>query len=90
MVRAALLRLSHGSCPSGAARKTGILWCDLSAVTRSRVQRLPWPVSSPLRLRMPAIRSSLAIRTSCCTAAMMSAEVLLRCPLRRFGSCNSV
>ena len=28
-------------------------------MTRSRVHRLPWPVSSPFLLRMPAIRSSL-------------------------------
>ena len=34
---------------------------------------------------MPAIRSSLAMSTSWRTAAMMSAEVLLRCPRRRFG-----
>src|SRR6266571_3980481 len=58
---------------------------DLSAVTRSRVQRLPWPVTRPFRLRMPAIRSSLAMRTSWRTAASMSAEMLLRCPRRRLG-----
>ena len=53
---AALLRLSHGSMLSGCGRKTGILWCDRSAVTRSRVQRLPCPVTRPFRLRMPAIK----------------------------------
>src|SRR5215469_10281385 len=48
------------------------------AVTRSRVQRLPLPVTRPLRFRMPAMRSSLAINTSWRTAAITSAEVLLR------------
>lgn len=54
-------------------------------VTRSRVQRLPLPVFRPLRLRRPAIKSSLAISTSSRTAATMSVDVLLRCPRRRFG-----
>lgn len=35
-------KLSHGSNPSIWGRKTGILRYDLSAVTRSRVQRLPF------------------------------------------------
>src|SRR4029077_18896237 len=30
-------------------------------VTRSRVQRLPWPVTKPFLFRMPAMRSSSAI-----------------------------
>ena len=59
--RAASERLSQGSARFSAALNTGIRWCDRSEVTRSRVQRLPWPVLRPLRLRRPAIRSSLAI-----------------------------
>ena len=54
-------------------------------VTRSRVQRLPLPVFRPLRLRRPAIKSSLAISTSSRTAATMLVDVLLRCPRRRFA-----
>ena len=45
--------------------------------------RLPLPVVSPLRLRTPAITSSLAIRTSCRTASTMSSGVAFRCPRRR-------
>jgi len=84
--RAASERLSQGSAPSSAALNTGIRWCDRSEVTRSRVQRLPWPVLRPLRLRTPAIRSSLAISANWATATMMSADVLLRCPRRRLGN----
>ena len=84
--RAASERLSQGSAPFSAALNTGIRWCDRSEVTRSRVQRLPWPVLRPLRLRRPAIRASLAINASWLTAAMMSADVLLRCPRRRLGN----
>ena len=84
--RAASQRLSQGSMPSSAGLNTGMRWCERSEVTRSRVQRLPWPVTRPLRLRMPAIRSSLAISTSWRTAAMISADVLLRCPRRRLGN----
>jgi len=88
--RAAPERLSQGSTPSSAALNTGIRWCERSEVTRSRVQRLPWPVLRSLRLRSPAIRSSLAISTSSRTAAMMSAGVLLRCPRRRLGKRSSL
>ncbi len=88
--RAASERLSQGSTPSSAALNTGIRWCERSEVTRSRVQRLPWPVLRSLRLRSPAIRSSLAISTSSRTAAMMSAGVLLRCPRRRLGKRSSL
>ena len=84
--RAASERLSQGSAPFSAALNTGIRWCDRSEVTHSRVQRLPWPVLRPLRLRRPAIRSSLAISASSRTAAMMSAGVLLCCPRRRLGN----
>ncbi len=83
-------RLSHASTPSIWGRKTGILRYDLSAVTRSRIQRLPFPVVSPLRLRTPAITSSLAIRTSCRTTSIMSCGVAFRCPRRRFGRRCSV
>ena len=38
--------------------------CDRNEVTRSRVQRLPWPVLRLLRLRRPAIRSSPAINAN--------------------------
>ena len=82
---AASERLSQGSTPSAAALNTGMRWCDRNEVTRSRVQRLPLPVLRPLRLRRPAIRSSLAINANSRTASMMSAGVLLRCPRRRFG-----
>ena len=75
---AALLRLSQGASSSGTRRWTGMPWWDRRAVTRSRVQRLPWPVLSPFRFSMPAMTSSLAMRTSWRTAAMMSGEVLLR------------
>lgn len=47
-------------------------------VTRSRVQRLPLPIFRTLRLRRPAIRSSLAISTSSPSAATMPVDVLLR------------
>ena len=55
---AALLRLSQGASSSGTRRWTGMPWWERRAVTRSRVQRLPWPVLSPLRLSMPAMTSS--------------------------------
>ena len=87
---AARVRFSQGSMPSAAGRQTGMRWWERSAVTRSRVQRLPWPVRSLLRFRMPAMRSSLAMRTSSRTAAMMSGEVLLRWPRRRRGKRISV
>ena len=83
--RAASERLSQGSTPSSAVLNTGMRWCERNEVTRSRVQRLPWPVLSPLRLRRPAIRSSLAINANSRTAAMTSAGVLLRCPRRCLG-----
>ena len=83
---AASERLSQGSTPSAAALNTGMRWCDRNEVTRSRVQRLPWPVLRPLRLRRPAIRSSLAINANSRTAAMTSAGVLLRCPRLRLGN----
>ena len=76
--RAALPRLSQGSFPSSAGLCTGMRWCERSEVMRSRVQRLPWPVRRPFRLRVPAMRSSPAISTSWRTAAITSAEVLLR------------
>jgi putative transposase len=85
MSRAALLRLSQGSFPSSAGLCTGMRWCERNEVTRSRVQRLPWPVTNPFRFRMPAMTSSLAISASCRTAAITSAEVLLRWPRRRLG-----
>ncbi|MEK4031633.1 IS3 family transposase [Methylocystis sp. IM3] len=88
--RAASERLSQGSTSSSAALNTGMRWCERNEVTRSRVQRLPWPVLRPLRLRRPAIRSSLAISASSRTAAMMSAGVLLRCPRRRLGKRSSL
>ena len=47
--------------------------------------RLPLPVTNPFLFRMPAMTSSLAISTSCRTAAITSAEVLLRCPRLRLG-----
>jgi hypothetical protein len=40
----------------------------------------------PLRFRMPAIRLSLAMSTNWRTAAITSADVLLRWPRRRLGS----
>jgi len=83
---AASERLSQGSTPSAAALNTGMRWCDRNEVTRSRVQRLPWPVLRPLRLRRPAIRSSLAINANSRTASMTSAGVLLRCPRLRLGN----
>jgi hypothetical protein len=84
--RAASERLSQGSTPSSAALKTEMRWCERNAVTRSRVQRLPWPVWRPLRLRRAAIKSSLAINANSRTAAITSADVLLRCPRRRLGN----
>ena len=83
---AASERLSQGSTPSAAALNTGMRWCDRNEVTRSQVQRLPWPVLRPLRLRRPAIRSSLAINANSRTASMTSAGVLLRCPRLRLGN----
>ena len=83
--RAASERLSQGSTPSSAVLNTGMRWCERNEVTRSRVQRLPWPVLSPLRLRRPAIRSSPAINANSRTAAMTSAGALLGCPRRRLG-----
>ena len=83
---AASERLSQGSTPSAAALNTGMRVCDRNEVTRSRVQRLPWPVLRPLRLRRPAIRSSPAINANSRTAPMTSAGVLLRCPRLRLGS----
>jgi hypothetical protein len=53
MWRAALLRLSHGSCPSGAARKTEILWCDLSAVTAGLDQPVMQDIIAGLLLNEP-------------------------------------
>jgi putative transposase len=61
---AALLRFSQGAWSAGAVRWTGMPRCDRSAVTRSRVQRLPRPVRSPFRFSMPAMTSSPAIRTN--------------------------
>jgi putative transposase len=84
--RAASERLSQGSTPSAAGLNTGMRWCERNEVTRSRVQRLPWPVLIPLRLRRPAIRSSLAINANTRTAATTSAGVLLRCPRLRLGN----
>ncbi len=63
---------------------------DRRAVTRSRVQRLPLPVTKPLRFKSPAIRSSPAMRTGRRTASMMSGAVLLRGPRRGFGRRRSV
>ena len=65
---AASERLSQGLTPSSAVLNTGIRWCERNEATRSRVQ-LPWPVLSPLRLRRPAIRWSLAINANSRTAA---------------------
>jgi hypothetical protein len=75
---AALLRLSQGASSSGTCRWTGMPWWERRAVTRSRFQRFPCPVLSPLRFSMPAMTSSDPMRTSWRTAAMMSGEVLLR------------
>src|SRR4051812_42110295 len=75
---AALLRLSQGASFSGTRRWTGMPWWERRAVTRSRFQRFPCPVLSPLRFSMPAMTSSDPMRTSWRTAAMMSGEVLLR------------
>ena len=44
---AALLRFSHGASSVGTRWWTAMPWCDRSAVTRSRVQRLPFPVWTP-------------------------------------------
>src|SRR3954454_20961790 len=87
---AARRRLSHGSMPSAAAAWTGILWCERSEVTRSRVHRLPLPVVRPSRVRKPAMASSFMIRARPRTASTTSAGVALRCPRRRRGSRCSV
>jgi len=78
--RATLLRLRQGSFPSSASLCTGIRWCERNEVTRSRVQRLPWPVTRPFRLRMAAMTSSLAISR---TSVEGAAQTVLRSDTNR-------
>ncbi len=67
-------RCTRGTVSRGARLQQ----LDRSAVTRSRVQRLPLPVFRPLRFGRPAMTSSLAKSASVRTASTTVSGVALR------------